>query len=195
LDRYLVLAEIADIPTTICITKMDLVDEDDIKRDLERYQALGYGVIYTSAVSGLGINEFRASLKGRLSVFAGKSGVGKSSLLNAIEPDLGIRVQEVYKGKEGKGRHTTSHLEMFPLSTGGWVVDTPGMRELGLWNMNVNDVAYCFKELRPYMGACKFGVSCQHRSEPGCAIKQAVDNGAVDRQRYESFLVLAGEVS
>ena len=116
-------------------------------------------------------------------------------MLNAIQPGLGLRVKTVYKGKEGKGRHTTSHLEMFSLTGGGWVVDTPGMRELGLWNMDVQDVAMCFRELRPFLGKCKFGASCQHRSEPGCAIKQAVETGAVSRQRYESFLILAEEVN
>jgi ribosome biogenesis GTPase len=151
--------------------------------------------VKTSVVSGSGIDAFRVMLKDSLSVFAGKSGVGKTSLLNAIQPGLGLRVRNVYKGKEGKGRHTTSHLEMFPLTQGGWVVDTPGMRELGLWNMDVEDVAYCFRELRPFLGKCKFGASCQHRTEPDCAIKRAVDNGAVNRQRYESFLTMAEEVS
>jgi ribosome biogenesis GTPase len=195
LDRYLVMAEIADIPAVICITKMDLVKTDTLQKALEPYRALGYHVMHTSTVTGAGIDGFRESLAGRLSVFAGKSGVGKTSLLNAIQPGLGLRVKAVGSGKVGKGRHTTSHLEMFPLTGGGWVVDTPGMRELGFWNMDHQDVAMCFKELHPYLGKCKFGASCKHRSEPGCAIKQAVDKGAVNRQRYESYLVMAGEVS
>ena len=195
LDRYLVLAEIADIPVTICITKMDLLKDETVQRNLEPYRALDYHIVYTSVVTGEGIDIFRESLNGRLSVFAGKSGVGKTSLLNAIQPGLGLRVKAVGNGKVGKGRHTTSHLEMFPLTDGGWIVDTPGMRELGLWNMDVDDVAFCFKELRSFLGKCKFGASCQHRSEPGCAIKQAVDKGTVNRQRYESFLVMAEEVN
>lgn len=194
LDRYLVLAEIAGIPAVICITKNDLVTKDALQDALASYRSLGYVIVVTSAVTGEGIQPLRENLKGRLSVFGGKSGVGKTSLLNAIEPDLGLRVRSVYKGKEGKGRHTTSHLEMFPLTVGGWVVDTPGMRELGLWNMDVQDVAMCFRELRPFLGACKFGLSCQHRSEPDCAVRQAVDNGTVSRQRYESFLSMAEEV-
>lgn len=195
LDRYLVLAEIADIPAVICITKMDLVKPDVLQAVLDEYRDLGYPVLCTSTVTGQGIATMRDMLNGRLSVFTGKSGVGKTSLLNALQPGLGLRVKEVSSGKVGKGRHTTSHLEMFPLTWGGWVVDTPGMRELGLWNMNAQDVAACFPELRPFLGKCKFGASCQHRSEPGCAIKQAVDNGFVNRQRYASYLVLAEEVS
>ena len=124
----------------------------------------------------------------------GDWGVGKTSLLNAMQPGLGLRVQAVGSGKVGKGKHTTTHLEMFPLDGGGWVVDTPGMRELGFWDMDSQDIAACFRELRPYLGKCKFGASCRHSSEPDCAIKQAVDNGSVSRQRYESFLVLAEEV-
>jgi ribosome biogenesis GTPase len=195
LDRYLVLAEIAKIPTTICITKMDLLRSAKLESMVGIYQELGYQIVFTSVMTGEGIEQFRQLLQGRLSVFAGKSGVGKTSLLNAMQPGLGLRVKSVYKGKEGKGRHTTSHLEMFPLSSGGWIVDTPGMRELGLWNMDVQDVAFCFKELRPYLGKCKFGGSCLHRSEPDCAIKNAVDNGAVQRHRYESFLVMSEEVN
>jgi ribosome biogenesis GTPase len=194
LDRYLVMAEIAGIPAVICITKMDLVNPEDFKAVLEPYCALGYPVYYTSAINGQGMDALRQILHGRLSVFTGKSGVGKTSLLNVLQPGLGLQVKAVYKGKEGKGRHTTSHLEMFPLTDGGWVVDTPGMRELGFWDMDVTDMAACFRELRPYLGQCKFGASCTHRSEPGCAIQQAVDNGSVSRQRFESYLVLAEEV-
>ncbi len=195
LDRYLVLAEIAEIPAVICITKMDLVKNGTLQALLDDYRDLGYPVLCTSTVTGQGIDTLRDVLCGRLTVFTGKSGVGKTSLLNALQPGLGLRVTEVSSGKVGKGRHTTTHLEMFPLISGGWVVDTPGMRELGLWNMDAQDVAACFPELRPYLGKCKFGASCQHRSEPGCAIKQAVDNGSVNRQRYVSYLVLAEEVS
>ena len=194
MDRYLVLAEIANLPAVICITKMDLTNADDLYDAMDVYRALGYRILYTSAVNGSGVELLQDTLHGRLSVFAGKSGVGKTSLLNAMQPGLGLRVQAVGSGKVGKGKHTTTHLEMFPLDGGGWVVDTPGMRELGFWDMDSQDIAACFRELRPYLGKCKFGASCRHSSEPDCAIKQAVDNGSVSRQRYESFLVLAEEV-
>lgn len=195
LDRYLVLSEIANIPAVICITKMDLVKPDDLQVQLDAYRDLGYPVLCTSTVTGQGIATLRDVLNERLSVFTGKSGVGKTSLLNALQPGLGLLVKAVGSGKIGKGRHTTTHLEMYTLSWGGWVVDTPGMRELGLWNMNAQDVALCFPELHPYLGKCKFGASCQHSSEPGCAVKQAVDNGFISRDRYASYLLLSEEVS
>ncbi|MDF1515439.1 MAG: ribosome small subunit-dependent GTPase A, partial [Anaerolineae bacterium] len=194
LDRYLVLAEMAHLPAIICVTKMDLVKPQDQCQSIDVYRSLGHQVIFTSTVSGQGIERLRDALQGRLSIFAGKSGVGKTSLLNALQPDLGLRVKAVSHGKVGKGRHTTTLLEMFPLDGGGWVVDTPGMRELGFWDMDAQDIAASFRELRPYLGKCKFGASCRHRTEPGCAVKQAVDNGAVHQQRYESYLVLAEEV-
>ena len=200
LDRYLVTAEAAGVPAIICITKLDLVDAARLQDTISLYQELGYTVVLTSSVDGQGIPALRDLLKDRLSVFLGKSGVGKSSLLNAIEAGLGLRVSEVGSGKIGKGRHTTTHLELVPLSMGGGVVDTPGMRELTLWQSRADALHSFFPEFRPYLGACKFGASCRHDSEPaattteaGCAIKQAVDNGAISEARYLSYLKLAAE--
>ncbi len=195
LDRYLVAAEAAGIPALICITKLDLVDSDDLLDVVNRYRDLGYPVILTSSEEGTGIETARNVFQNRLSVLMGKSGVGKTSLLNALEPGLGLRVSAVGKGRIGKGRHTTTHLELVPLSGGGGVVDTPGMRELALWEARADELPWFFPEFRSYLGACKFGASCVHHSEPGCAIKRAVDNGDISVPRYESYLKLLKEMS
>ena len=191
LDRYLAAAESVGIPALICVTKMDLVDRDALLGDLEPYQAIGYGIILTSATTGEGIEAFKEALKGRVSVLAGKSGVGKTTLLNAVQPGLGLRVNEVSQAT-GKGKHTTTSLEMFALDFGGSVVDTPGMREFGLWDVDGSDLATLFPEMRPYIGRCRFGASCQHLHEPGCAIKEAVEAGDIDRRRYQSYLRMKG---
>ena len=196
LDRYLVSAESSEIPATVCIAKMDLVagrpEGEEIEAVAAEYRAIGYKVILTSVVSGRGMEEFKAALQGRLSVFVGKSGVGKTSLLNAIEPGLGLRVQET-SHVTGKGRHTTTHLEMFALGFGGAIIDTPGIREFGLWDVEEDDLALFFPEMRPYIGACKFGRDCRHDQEPGCAIRRAVNEGQVSPYRYESYLKLRAE--
>ena len=196
LDRYLVTAEAAGIPALICITKADLLRErerETLETRFALYRALGYTVLLTSAAAGTGIAALRAALQNRLSVFMGKSGVGKTSLLNAIEPELGLRVNAV-REKDGRGRHTTTHLEAFALQQGGQVVDTPGMREFGLWGLDVHSLAACFPEMRPLLGTCRFGASCEHEAEPGCAIKAAVERGAMDAQRYANYRKLAREI-
>lgn len=196
LDRYLVTAEAAGIPALICITKADLLRErerETLETRFALYRALGYTVLLTSAAAGTGIAALRAALQNRLSVFMGKSGVGKTSLLNAIEPELGLRVNAV-REKDGRGRHTTTHLEAFALQQGGQVVDTPGMREFGLWGLDVHGLAACFPEMRPLLGTCRFGASCEHEAEPGCAIKAAVEHGAMDAQRYANYRKLAREI-
>jgi ribosome biogenesis GTPase / thiamine phosphate phosphatase len=196
LDRYLTTAESLGLPSIICITKMDLVSgstEQAMCEELEMYRKIGYRVLLTSVTAGLGMDEFKAAIQGKLSVFVGKSGVGKSSLLNELQPGLGIRVNAVSQATT-KGKHTTTHLEMFPLDGGGAVVDTPGMREFGLWNVDETDLALFFPEIRPYVGQCKFGLNCRHLEEPGCAILNAVKVGRIDERRYHSFIrIRAGD--
>ncbi len=187
LDRYLATAEASDIPALICFTKADLLD-DDLSQEIALYQAIGYRVMLTSAVSGFGIDAVKAALQDRTSVLWGKSGVGKTSLLNAIEPGLGLRVKTV-NDHNSEGRHTTTHLEMFELSFGGSVIDTPGQRAFKIYD-EIDDYAELLPEMRDYIGRCKFGLDCTHTREPGCAIKSAVSSGAITSRRYESFLGL-----
>ncbi|TLN09053.1 ribosome small subunit-dependent GTPase A, partial [bacterium] len=161
LDRYLVSAEVAEIPALVCITKLDLVsgnaEADEIEMVAAEYRAIGYPVLLTSTASGEGLEEFRRALFGRRSLLVGKSGVGKTSLLNALEPRLGQRVQETNR-VTGKGRHTTTAAQLFPLAQGGAIIDTPGIREFGLWDVDGADLAYFFPEMRPYLGKCRFGM-------------------------------------
>ncbi len=196
LDRYLVTAESYDIPSLIVITKMDLVQGTRYEKDLtdvfERYRKIGYPVLLTSAVDNKGVDQLRRVLSGRISVLLGKSGVGKTSLLNCLEPGLGLKVKNVNQ-KTGKGRHTTTHLELFPFSFGGGIIDTPGVREFGLYGMESEDLAYYFPEMRPLIGLCKFGMSCRHEDEPGCAIRQGVLEGQISPYRYKSYLRLKAD--
>jgi ribosome biogenesis GTPase len=187
LDRYLADAEAVSIPVLICITKLDLVNEEGFREKVKVYEDIGYPVVFTSALTGRGIEEFKDVLKNRVSLLMGKSGVGKTTLLNTIQPGLGLRVSEVSKST-GKGKHITSHLEMFELDFGGSVVDTPGMREFGLWNCDSVDLASLFREMRPFISLCRFGMDCSHTHEPGCAIKEAVQTGDISEARYESYL-------
>jgi len=195
LDRYLVTAEAAGLPALILITKLDLAEKDpDLEANLEIYRRIGYPIHRVSSHTGEGIEELNEILHGKLSVLIGKSGVGKTSLLNALQPGLGLRVKEVSQGELGKGRHTTTHHEMFKLDFGGRIVDTPGMREFGLWNIDANELVYLFPEMAEHVGQCKFGLSCQHDREPGCAIRAAVMTGKISPQRYKSYMNLRGEL-
>jgi ribosome biogenesis GTPase len=195
LDRYLVSAEASDLPALIVITKLDLAHKNrQLEEDLEIYRRIGYKICMVSSVTGKGLDELTALLAGRTSVLIGKSGVGKTSLLNAIQPELGLRVKKVSRGDLGKGRHTTTHLEMFGLGIGGALVDTPGMREFGLWDVSGEDLALYFPEMAGYVGQCKFGLSCRHDVEPGCAIRKAVMAEEISPYRYKSYLNLRGEL-
>jgi ribosome biogenesis GTPase / thiamine phosphate phosphatase len=191
LDRYLVAAEAAGLPALICITKTDLAEQNsELEATVAEYRRIGYRVQLVSVVTGEGLNEIRQSLQDRVSVLVGKSGVGKTSLLNAIQPALGLRIKAVSQRKQGKGLHTTTRLEMFRLDCGGAIVDTPGIREFGLWDVDEEDVASFFPEMRPLVGSCKFGLGCKHDEEPGCAIRKAVMRGEISPYRYQSYLKL-----
>jgi ribosome biogenesis GTPase len=195
LDRYLVAAEAAGLSSRIVITKMDIASENDaLETDLDIYRRIGYPIHLVCASTDEGLEELKKALCGRMSVLVGKSGVGKTSLMNAIQPGLGLRVKTVSSGEIGKGRHTTSHLQMFELDFGGRLVDTPGIREFGLWNIHAEELASLFPEMDPYVGQCKFGLSCQHDREPGCAIRKAVMEGHVSPYRYQSYINLREEL-
>ena len=195
LDRYLVSAEAAEIPSLIVINKIDLAWKNPgFDEEIEIYRRIGYPVLLVSAAAGEGIEELKLALQGKQSVMVGKSGVGKTSLLNAIQPGLGLRVKAVSQGELGKGRHTTTHFEMFELEFGGALVDTPGIREFGLWDITADELAYLFPEMADYIGRCRFGLSCNHDQEPGCAVRQAVMAEAISPYRYQSYMNLRREL-
>jgi ribosome biogenesis GTPase len=195
LDRYLVAAEAAGLLALVCITKLDLAQKagdliDTALADkVQEYRRIGYRVQLVSAHTGAHLVDLKAELQGRISLLLGKSGVGKTTLLNALQPGLGLRVNRVSRAT-GKGRHTTTHLEMFSFTFGGAVIDTPGTREFGLWDIESEDLAYFFPEMRPFIGRCKFGLDCQHDEEPGCAVRRAVMAGQISPTRYQSYMVL-----
>jgi ribosome biogenesis GTPase len=195
LDRYLVSAEASGLPALIVINKLDLAWKNpELDAEIEIYRQIGYLVLLVSAVTGEGMDELKHALEGKLSVFVGKSGVGKTSLLNAIQPGLGLRVKAVSNGEVGKGRHSTTHREMFKLDFGGALLDTPGMREFGLWDIAAEELADLFPEMAEYVGQCKFGLSCHHDREPGCAIRKAVMAGSISPYRYQSYMRLREEL-
>jgi ribosome biogenesis GTPase / thiamine phosphate phosphatase len=193
LDRYLVLSEYSELDAVIVANKMDLVGEERARELFTEYERIGYRVLYTSTKSGAGLDELRELLAGRISVVTGKSGVGKSSLFNALQPGLGLAVGEVSEAVD-KGRHTTRVAELIALDTpeGGYLADTPGIRELGLWRFPMDELDWCFREFRPFLGQCYYA-GCTHTHEPDCAVREAVDTGAVSEERYTSYTLLREE--
>ncbi|MCC6875142.1 MAG: ribosome small subunit-dependent GTPase A [Sandaracinaceae bacterium] len=185
LDRFLVLAELDGIEAVIVVNKIDQ-DEEQARSLFAPYEALGYAVIYACARDGRGVDALRALVHDRVCAFLGPSGVGKSSLLNALEPGLGAEVGEVSSMLD-KGRHTTRVAELHPLSGGGWLADTPGIRELASFALPERELAGCFREMRPLLGACAFS-DCSHVHEPRCAIRAAVERGEIRPERYDSYL-------
>jgi len=186
LDRFLVAAEVNELPAVICANKIDLLDADEEAGDLfGLYEKIGYPVVYTSAVTGQGVAALRDRLCGKLSVLTGPSGAGKTSLLNVVQPELGLATGQISQAT-GKGRHTTVAIRLFPLAGGGYVADTPGLREMGLWQIEPDELDWLFPEMRPFLGRCRFS-SCTHLHEPGCAVQAAVDAGAVSAARYDSY--------
>ncbi len=193
IDRFLVTAEKSQLRAIVCINKIDLIDPADLEPLVGVYGQMGYQVLLLSAVTGQGVDRVRRLLHGRQTVLAGQSGVGKSSLLNAIEPRLGLRVREV-SAENQKGRHTTTAARLIPLDMGGYVVDTPGIRQFQLWDVTPEEVSGFFRDLRPYVSHCRFP-DCTHIHEEKCAVKNAVADGRLDVRRYESYCgIFAGDM-
>jgi len=188
IDRFLVTAEKSGIEPVICINKIDLVEPADLMPLVGVYSQLGYRVLLLSAKTGFGIERLRSLLRDRQSVVAGQSGVGKSSLLNAADAQQSLRVSHVSADTQ-KGRHTTTTAHLIPLSFGGYVVDTPGIRQFQLWDVIPEEVAGYYRELRPYVSQCRFP-DCTHTHEEHCAVKDAVADGRIDARRYESYVHL-----
>lgn len=186
LDRFLVIAEKQRVPVVIVANKIDL--SENAREIFRLYEPLGYRVIYTSTKTGAGVDELHDTLKNKISALAGPSGVGKSSLLNQIQPGLGLAVNEISKVMD-KGRHTTVTRQMFPLVGGGYVADTPGWKSLALWDTEPEEMEAYFPELRDLVQNCQFS-DCTHTHEPKCAVLDAVKDGRVHQERFDSFLRL-----
>jgi ribosome biogenesis GTPase len=189
IDRLLVVAEANSIPAAVVVNKVELDPGQDL---IERCRASGYPVYPTSAKTGEGIPAFAAALAGRVSVVTGPSGAGKSSLLNALQPGLRLRIGEI-SARVRRGKNTTVSAVMLPLDAGGFLVDTPGFSEVGLWGIEPRELASCFPEMRPYIGECRYA-DCRHMTEPGCRISAAAETGEVQRDRLESYRVLLEEL-
>jgi ribosome biogenesis GTPase len=196
IDRFLVICEANDLHAHLVINKVDLAtDPAMIEAIAEPYEAVGYPVHRTSVKRGDGLEEMRQVLHGRVTAVTGPSGAGKSSLLNALHPGLSLRTQEISESVN-KGRHTTVGSRLIPLPDGdeGYLVDTPGLREVGMWGLPSGSLEQCFPEFKPYLGGCKFQ-DCKHDTEPGCAIRGAVEAGSVSPSRFESYQKLRTEIT
>jgi ribosome biogenesis GTPase len=186
LDRLLVVAEREQIPAVICANKIDLVVTRSAKEEFGPYRDLGYGVIYTSAKTGSGVQKLRKLLRDKISLLAGPSGVGKTSLLNRVQPDLGARTSAISEAT-GRGRHTTVVPELISLKDGGYVADTPGLKAFALWDIEPEELDAYFPEIRTLVANCEFS-DCTHMHEPGCAVIEAVEAGDILPERYDSYV-------
>lgn len=196
IDRFLVVTEYNEVPALLVANKVDLGAEA-AREIFGPYERIGYDVLYAGAKAGIGVEELRGRLAGRLSIVTGPSGVGKSTLLNTLQPGLQLATGEVSSVEEGKGKHTTTHAELLPLDgpEGGYVADTPGIRELGLWEIPPSELAWCFPEFRDHLGGCAFN-DCSHLHEPRCGLRAAVGRGEVSEQRYDSYRrLLTGDLA
>jgi len=180
-----VSAEQGRVRPLICLTKVDLVDLAGLQPLVGVYSQMGYSVFLVSIQTGMGVDRVRQELAGKQSVVAGQSGVGKSSLLNAVDPAWKLRVAEI-SAETQKGRHTTTTARLLPLTNGGYVVDTPGIRQFQLWDVIPAEVGALYRDLRPFVSRCAFP-DCTHTHEAGCAVKDAVADGWLDARRYESY--------
>lgn len=189
IDRYLVACEHAEIEPVLVINKVELLDAnglEQVEKELAVYSQIGYNVIMASCVTQQGLDGLAAVLKDKVNVLVGQSGVGKSSLINQLLPDSQEVVGEI-SGNSGLGQHTTTAAKLIPFSLGGELIDSPGVREFGLWHLPVQEITHGFIEFREYLGGCKFS-DCKHRNDPGCLIREAVENNTIDFNRYQSYL-------
>lgn len=196
IDRFLVMTERDEIPVTIVFNKADLYSDEDLGLFLELqkiYEDIGYQVLASSALEKRGLQAFRECLQGKISLIAGQSGVGKSTLVNALQPALHLRTGEI-SDYSGKGQHTTTFAEMFELDFGGSIIDTPGIKTLSFNNRDLQNIAHSFREFFKLSESCRFGGACLHRNEPGCAVKQALREGLVSELRFFNYLGLLDEV-
>lgn len=195
LDRFILTTEPRDIPTVLVFNKADLYGEEEMEIYLALeyiYGRIGYETLLVSAETGYQIERLRDLLRDKISLIGGQSGVGKSSLVNAIEPSLRLRTQDL-SDHSGKGQHTTTFAEMYLLSFGGGLIDTPGIKTLSFNNMEVMDVAHNFREFFALAGDCRFA-DCTHRDEPACAVKKALEEGGVSELRYQNYLQILSEI-
>lgn len=195
IDRFLISAEAYHIPTILIFNKIDIYDEEDlayVSEVKDMYQSIGYPVLFLSALKGEGVDELRRQCYGKTSLFSGHSGVGKSTLVNQLIPGIDLRTSEI-SDASSKGVHTTTFAEMHKIPEGGYIIDSPGIRELGIVDLKKDEISHYFPEMRAMMNECKFN-NCTHTNEPGCAIKQGVDENKISLIRYESYLsILADE--
>ena len=195
IDRFILMTEPHNIPVIIVINKFDLFGEEgkEMFGGLQyMYEDIGYQVLGVSALTGEGMDTLKELLKDKVTLVAGQSGVGKSTLVNAIQPGLGLKTDEI-SDYSGKGQHTTTFAQMFPLDMGGYIIDTPGIKMLSFNNLEPMDVAHNFKEFFKASVGCRFP-NCLHRNEPGCAVKSAVEEGTISLMRYEHYLQIIGEI-
>lgn len=196
IDRFLLMTEPYNIPTVIVFNKSDLYGEEELaifQYLQEIYEAIDYRVLLVSAITGEGTEEFRTLLKDKTTLIGGQSGVGKSTLINNIQPQLDLRIGEL-SDASGKGQHTTTFAEMHELDFGGYIIDTPGIKTLSFNNLEPMDVAHNFREFFETSEDCRFGGNCLHRDEPGCAVKEAIEEGRISELRYMNYLTILDEI-
>lgn len=192
LNRFLVIMEKQDIPVIICFNKQDLCDEEEVGRLKEIYEACGYPVVLASAKQGEGIEEIKSLLRGKTTTVAGPSGVGKSSLTNLLQNEVQMETGEISK-KLGRGRHTTRHSQIIQIEKDTWLYDTPGFTSFYVEEIEKEELRFYFREFSKYEGTCRFQ-GCTHTHEPGCMVKNALEEGKISKERYENYLELYGEL-